>query len=85
MAPERAANEGKVRVMGSEYGVVDSMSGLRLSVLRGSGDIQMMISRGEGDKMRLRLTVSEARQLSRYFLQAADTEQMLLNATQAGD
>ena len=70
--------------MGSSYGTIDTVSGERLDVIRGSGDIQIVITWQQDKEERIRLSINEARDLLTLLREATDTEQKLLDSTQSG-
>jgi hypothetical protein len=70
--------------MGSSYGTIDTVSGERLDVIRGSGDIQIIITWQQDKEERIRLSINEARDLLTLLREATDTEQKLLDSTQSG-
>ncbi len=70
--------------MGSSYGTINTVSGERLDVIRGSGDIQIVVTWPQGREDRLRLAMNEVRDLAMLLREAADTEQGLLDSTESG-
>lgn len=68
---------------GSAFGELTTVSGERIEVIRGSGDLQLVITWPDHEE-RLRFTMEEAHQLVTLLNEATTTEQQLVDNTGQG-